>query len=121
MRKVGFFDPNIFMYFEDDDLCMRARAAGHSVIIVAGARMQHLVGRSSRRSLSLLYKKYFHESRSRIYFFNKYRSREASQAVARGLFFQNLGKLPLFMLSFNSHMVVRSWARIRASVPALLK
>ena len=29
-RELGGFDPDIFLYFEDDDLCLRVRAAGHA-------------------------------------------------------------------------------------------
>lgn len=36
-----FFDPNIFMYYEDDDICMRARAAGHAVVAVSAATVDH--------------------------------------------------------------------------------
>ena len=25
MRKIGFFDPNIFLYYEDDDLCKKVK------------------------------------------------------------------------------------------------
>lgn len=32
MRRLGFFDPRIFMFFEYEDLCKRAELAGYEVI-----------------------------------------------------------------------------------------
>jgi GT2 family glycosyltransferase len=50
MDAIGLFDENIFMYFEDDDLCLRARRAGWEVGHVAGARVAHVRGGSTRAS-----------------------------------------------------------------------
>lgn len=32
LRPIGFFDPRIFMFYEYDDLCLRAEKAGHKVV-----------------------------------------------------------------------------------------
>jgi GT2 family glycosyltransferase len=45
-RLVGGFDPAIFLYFEDDDFCMRLRRGGFAIVRVAGAVPRHLGGRS---------------------------------------------------------------------------
>jgi GT2 family glycosyltransferase len=50
LDAIGLFDENIFMYFEDDDLCLRARQAGWAVGHVAGARVAHARGGSTRAS-----------------------------------------------------------------------
>lgn len=50
LKSFGLFDENIFMYFEDDDLCLRARGAGWKVGHVAGARVAHVGGGSTRPS-----------------------------------------------------------------------
>ncbi len=47
---LGGFDPEIFLFYEDDDLCRRLREAGHALIHVDGARAQHLRGGSSAPS-----------------------------------------------------------------------
>lgn len=41
------FDPAFFMYFEDYDLCVRARQAGHRVVLVRDAHVQHAEGGST--------------------------------------------------------------------------
>lgn len=50
LESIGLFDENIFMYFEDDDLCLRARRAGWAVGHVAGASVAHVRGGSTRPS-----------------------------------------------------------------------
>lgn len=46
-ERLGGFDPRFFMYGEDTDLSMRARAAGYRPTIVPTAAIVHHVGASS--------------------------------------------------------------------------
>ena len=46
LDKVGLFDENIFMYFEDSDLCLRIKKAGYDIKLVDDAKIIHLEGRS---------------------------------------------------------------------------
>ena len=48
LEEVGFLDERFFMYFEDADLCRRAREAGWSVYYVPGVQVVHHAGASSR-------------------------------------------------------------------------
>jgi GT2 family glycosyltransferase len=48
--KVGFFDPDYFMYGEDLDLCFRLKAAGWKIFYVPSARALHLKGSSTRQA-----------------------------------------------------------------------
>ena len=41
LRSIGFFDPAIFLYYEDDDLCLRLRNAGHSLLMGPQAVFTH--------------------------------------------------------------------------------
>ena len=47
LERVGLFDERFFMYYEDSDLCLRARRAGFRILVVPQARMWHKVARSS--------------------------------------------------------------------------
>ncbi|WID96601.1 glycosyltransferase family 2 protein [Bosea vestrisii] len=47
---LGGFDPAIFLFYEDDDLCRRLREAGHALVHVDGASARHGRGRSSTSS-----------------------------------------------------------------------
>jgi GT2 family glycosyltransferase len=46
-KKVGFLDERYFIYAEDADWCLRARAAGYRLLFVPTARLWHRVSASS--------------------------------------------------------------------------
>jgi len=46
-RKVGLLDEHYFIYAEDADWCLRARAAGYRLLFVPTARLWHRVSASS--------------------------------------------------------------------------
>lgn len=43
-NEVGGFDPDIFMYVEDEDLCCRIRSLGYNVAFYAGCDTTHFEG-----------------------------------------------------------------------------
>jgi GT2 family glycosyltransferase len=51
LNRVGTFDENLFMFYEDLDLCMRIRAAGWGIFYVPESRICHLGGQSTRQDL----------------------------------------------------------------------
>jgi N-acetylglucosaminyl-diphospho-decaprenol L-rhamnosyltransferase len=62
LRDVGPLDDRFFMYFEDADLCRRARAAGWLVYYLPHVEIVHQTGASSRskpRTIWLLHKSAF--------------------------------------------------------------
>ena len=48
LRRLGPFDPGQFMFYEDMDLCLRARAAGIPTVFEPAVRIRHLGGHSTR-------------------------------------------------------------------------
>ncbi len=48
LRRLGPFDPAHFLFYEDMDLCLRARAAGVPTLLDPAVRVQHLGGHSTR-------------------------------------------------------------------------
>jgi GT2 family glycosyltransferase len=49
-RAVGGFDERYFLYYEDIDLCLRLRAAGHRVLYDPRSEVIHDAQRASRRN-----------------------------------------------------------------------
>ena len=47
LRRLGPFDPAQFLFFEDLDLCLRARAAGVPTVLHADLRLEHRGGHST--------------------------------------------------------------------------
>jgi GT2 family glycosyltransferase len=66
--KIGGFDEQFFMYFEEADISYRVKKAGYSVVYFPKAVITHFIGRSSEDKKSI--RKYF--EKSRYTFFRKY-------------------------------------------------
>lgn len=47
LEEIGLFDEQFFLYFEETDLCARARGRGWRVVYQPGARLWHKVSRST--------------------------------------------------------------------------
>lgn len=84
LRRIGFFDPEIFLYYEDDDLCLRLRQAGYSLVLVPSSEVVHLDGGSVRTSPAYYWEKFWHIAWSRVYVEGKYRGRGARLVLGVG-------------------------------------
>lgn len=69
---LGGFDPAIFLFYEDDDLCRRMRDAGHALVHVDEARARHARGRSSRPDPARRFRARWHLAWSHFYVAAKY-------------------------------------------------
>jgi len=70
--NLGGFDPKIFLYFEDDDLCRRMRDNGRAMIHVHDAGVRHLRGRSSPRTPRDIWRMRWHFAWAQIHVAKKY-------------------------------------------------
>lgn len=68
-RELGGFDERFFLYYEDIDLCLRARAAGWEVAMAPAAHVLHEGSRSTRGEPAA---KVYHHARSRMLFFARH-------------------------------------------------
>lgn len=71
-EAVGGFDEHIFLYFEDDDLSLRLRANGASLVRVAAAEVLHGGGQSSADADRISILKNYEWSRARVYVTRKH-------------------------------------------------
>ena len=69
---IGGFDEAIFLYLEDDDLCLRLRDAGHTLRLVPEARVVHHQGTSSPPSRAGLELRNHHTMASHVYLAKKH-------------------------------------------------
>ncbi|MFC4171675.1 glycosyltransferase family 2 protein [Microvirga sp. GCM10011540] len=70
--QLGGFDENIFLFYEDDDLCRRVADAGSALIYVPQAIVRHGRGRSSTPKPGRIFKSRWHQAWSRAYVSRKY-------------------------------------------------
>jgi GT2 family glycosyltransferase len=112
IRKAAFkggnyFDPSIFLFYEDDEICLQARALGKELIIVPEAQMTHLYGRSSGFSWRVLWLKNYHIAWSKHYIEHKYK--RSSNIVQDVLLYACKGVA--YSLILQSKKAVKSFAR----------
>ena len=68
LDKIGFFDESFFLYYEDDDLCIRSKKAGFENILVHDVIVSHLGGGSiGPDNFKNQWEKNFHFNYSRCY------------------------------------------------------
>ncbi len=72
LRESGFYDPAIFLYFEDNDLCRRLIGKGWQLILDPRAEAMHIGGGSIGDGAAVRWEKFYHLSWSRLYFEAKY-------------------------------------------------
>ncbi|WP_457106367.1 glycosyltransferase family 2 protein [Methylobacterium sp. P5_C11] len=69
---LGGFDENIFLFYEDDDLCRRVAEAGRALVHVHAATALHGRGRSSAPEPGRVFRSRWHQAWSRAYVSRKY-------------------------------------------------
>lgn len=96
-EDIGFFDPRYFLYYEDDDLCLRVFQAGKPLLLVPSVQVRHHSRGSSgsRQRWRTEYLRGFHHAQSKITFQTKH----VHQASARALWWRTfLLSVPLLLL-----------------------
>lgn len=114
--QVGGFDPNIFLYYEDDDLSLRLRQKLGPLFYVPQAEVMHAGGVSSARSVEVARIKGHHLGRSRVYASVKHGVRWGR---TKALVDAMLGAIsPLVLLSARKR--AKEWARLSATFRSVL-
>ncbi len=117
LKDVGFFDDAIFLYHEDDDICMRLMNAGYKIMVVPEAVSRHIGGGSIGSGWGRHWEKFYHMSWSRLYFEAKYHG----LADARALGWRQMLRFgPKALLIFRPKKAVRDAARFCGSAAYLL-
>ncbi len=83
LRNFGFFDPEIFLYDEDTDLCERAVRHGYELQVTTDVIMDHHGGRSSTPSLAIDIMKNQHMGWSRLYLQHKFAEDHQKSAITK--------------------------------------
>lgn len=89
--QLGGYDDNIFLFFEDDDLCRRIIDAGHSLVHVHTATARHQRGASSAPNRARIFTARWHLAWSRAYISRKYGLKNPALGMAIVNGFKALG------------------------------
>ena len=110
MKKIGFFDKEFFLYYEDDEICGRVRANGFHNFVIPAAIAFHIGGggKSSGSSLKVIYKKSWHLTWSKLHwkYLRKGKLRAKRSAFKFTLVY--LVKSLVFALRFDAEKLVKN-------------
>ncbi|MFT4265763.1 MAG: glycosyltransferase family 2 protein [Xenophilus sp.] len=109
-----WFDPRFFLYYEDEDLCLRLMEAGNPVLVEPAVRVKH-VNRGSvrgRHPWRVEYGRGYHHARSKILFFAKHLGPARAACQRRLALLGALGMLLLWVFAPSPRHVSRLWGRI---------
>lgn len=125
-EELRGFDEGFFLYFEETDLCLRARQAGWETWYVPGSLVMHIAGQSTgvtcRDQAPRRLPAYWYESRRRYFVMNHGRLRAAAIDLG-ALFAHGLGRakrvlqgrasenVPHFLGDLWRHSVLRCWRK----------
>jgi len=115
MKKIGFFDPDIFLFYEDDDLCLRTRFAGYSLVLTPQAKAMHLFGQSSPATAKMIIFKQKHMAWSRFYLERKYNGGAAGRKLVLKILLISGIKTIIYCLLFKKQRRIRHYARFIAA------
>ncbi len=101
--ELGGFDDNIFLFYEDDDLCRRIADSGAALIYVPQALVRHGRGRSSGEKPGRIFASRWHQAWSRAYVSRKY----GLPNPAPGMFAINALKAAGARLTFRRKLIER--------------
>lgn len=118
MHRIGFFDPWFFLFYEEEDLCLRVRQAGHAAILVSEARAMHAGRKSSVPSTRLTFRVVYCMTLSRLYIARKYQGFARALLKWGSVLSGSLLVLPLHLLMLNRRRALRTSARLWAALMA---
>lgn len=113
MAMTGFFDEQFFLYYEDDDLCLRLFQAKLPMVLCPQVKVLHR-SRGSVRGKSPWRSEYlrgYHHAQSKLIFLNKHESLQAAKRLQRQLIWTTTLALPLRIVLFSPKLVARMWGR----------
>lgn len=114
-ERLGGFDPAIFLYYEDDDFCMRIRQAGLAIVRVAAAVASHIGGGSVPATDKKLREKFFSMAWSRLHIEARWRGRSAAWRLGLPLLLKLGAKAAGYALIDPGGKGLRDAARFRGT------
>lgn len=108
-RHIGGFDERFFLFYEDDDLCLRMQKAGFECLLEPAANALHAGGTSSTPSLRTSFTRSFHYARSRHLAICKYQGNGAGRRYLLKIILAALPLVPVYALLLQRRHLVK-WA-----------
>jgi N-acetylglucosaminyl-diphospho-decaprenol L-rhamnosyltransferase len=113
-ERTGFFDEDFFLYYEDEDLCLRQFNAKHAIILAPEATATHTSRSSVKEGFPWRseYLRGFHHAQSKLIFQTKHGNPSRTQALRIRVLLLALLSFPLRLLWPRPRYIVRLIGRI---------
>ena len=115
-EEIGGFDPYIFLYHEDHELCSRISKHGYSLWHVPSAIAIHVGGSSSGSSAKISHWKGYQMARSRYYVLNKFYPSQAFNKTFWPAVFGLINPINLFSIRRSSKYIGQIKGAISAKI-----
>ena len=93
LKRVGFFDENIFLCLEEIDLCKRLRNNNEKIFVSTKAKCKHLGEKSSSIGFEFEINRNWHWMWSKLYYSSKHNGFLLARILAIPLFFKLISKI----------------------------
>ncbi len=115
LKPIGFFDPLFFLYYEDEDLCMRVFQARGQILVLPEVRITHL-SRGSVKGKTPWRSEYwrgFHHAQSKIIFIDKHAGRTKALQARRRLMASSCANVLARTVLLSPKHLARAFGRLR--------
>ena len=120
IKKVGMFDKNIFLYFEEIDLCKRLRERNYKIYVNTKAKIFHKAAKSSNIGFEFDKCRHWHWMWSSVYFKRKHFNNLETIINFTPILFINLLKTIFFVIIFQPRKTIINFMRFSGTLNALL-
>lgn len=118
-RKIGGFDPNFFLFSEDDDLLLKLAKCGWGIVQIGDGEAVHESGKSSQPRADLEWLKQWHIMWSYLYLVGKHVSPTYARRLAIGKIFLLGAKWILYAPLFNFRRLTKYGGQLHGAVAYL--
>lgn len=115
LKPLGFFDPLFFLYYEDEDLCLRVFQARGQILVLPHVRVTHLSRGSVKGDRPWLaeYGRGFHHAQSKLLFTWKHAGVDAARRQHRRVLASSALNLLARVLLPSPRHLARAWGRFQ--------
>ena len=120
IKKIGMFDKNIFLYFEEIDLCKRLRVNNYKIYVNTKAKIYHKAAKSSNIGFEFEKCRHWHWMWSSVYYKKKYSNYLEVLINFVPLVFTSLLKIIFYTFIFQKKKIVINYMRFSGTLNALV-
>ena len=115
LAHTGAFDPRFFLYYEDEDLCMRVFQRHGQILVLPGIEVTHLSRGSVKGSAPWRaeFWRGFHHAQSKIIFLDKHAGRAAANRARFRLMASSCANVLVRTVLLSPKHLARAWGRLR--------